>query len=654
MGSNILQKIIRQHLVVPDDMLPGSEILLKVDQTLTHDINAVMTYLAFEQTGLSHTQVDTSVSYLDHNLLGLDYRTADDHIYLQSAAQHFGVWVSRPGNGICHAVHTERFAVPGKVCCGGDSHTPHGGAVGMLCIGLGGLEIASVMAGLPLRLKMPKVVNVRLTGQLPACCNAKDVILEMLRRFGVKGGLGKAFEYTGPGAEKLTVSQRVTITNMGAELGATTSIFPSDQQVLNYLKTQGREADFSEILPDADCIYDEIYEIDLSSLEPLCACPDQPDNVKPLREVEKLPVQQVFIGSCTNTSYSDVARAALVFRGKKVHPDVSCVCSVSSRKIFIKLLEDGYIEMLVKAGVRIMECGCGPCCAIGQSPATNGISVRTSNRNFKGRSGNPTAKVYLMGPENAAATAIIGTFASAGDLLKDNIGLLEEITEPRSFCMEETLLLPPLPKEEQTKIELRKGPGIKFLPLPQPLEDCLTVPVSLKCSNNITTDDITPASAEFSSMRSDIPSMSSYCFYRLDPAFSTRAKSLGQSIIVGGENYGQGSSREHAAINPMYLGVRMILAKSIARIHRSNLINHGIVPAVFKDPLDYDSINQGDVLEINGLLNGLKDSRLTIYDRTTGRQIEALVSLTKYETEVLLAGGLLRYIRSMIKPLTKS
>ncbi len=630
-------------------MRPGSEILLKVDQTLTHDINAVMTYLAFEQTGLEKTQAETSVSYLDHNLLGLDFRTADDHIYLQSAAKKYGVWVSRPGNGICHVVHTARFGVPGKICCGGDSHTPHGGSIGMMCIGLGGLEIASVMAGLPLRLTMPKIVNVRLTGTLPIACNAKDIILEMLRRYGTKGGLGKAFEYTGPGAESLAVSERATITNMGAEMGATTSIFPSDEQVRRFLHAQGRDDDFIELLPDKDCFYDELCEIDLSSLEPLCACPDQPDNVIPLKQVEKKHVQQVFLGSCTNTSYKDLARAALVLQGHTVHPDVSCTCAVSSRQIYLELLKDGYLKMLVDAGVRILECGCGPCCAIGQSPATNGISVRTSNRNFKGRSGNPSAKIYLMGPENAAATAIRGTFACAEDILGDGMPILQGVSEPERFEAQDSMLIRPLPLEQAKTVELTKGPGIKFLPLPPALEDELHIRVSLKCPDNITTDDITPASAEFSSMRSDIPSMSAFCFHRFDPDFAERAKEYGQSIIVGGENYGQGSSREHAAINPMYLGVRAVLAKSIARIHRSNLINHGILPLVFADPADYEDISMGDQIEAEDLRKDLSEGFVLFKNITKGTQIKAKVQLSDHEKQILLSGGLLRYIRAQLK-----
>ena len=411
MGMNITKKILSTHLAAPSEMVSGEEILLKVDQTLTHDINAVMTYLAFEQVGLDRIRTECSVSYLDHNLLYLDNKTPDDHIYLQSVAKRYGVHVSRPGNGICHAVQVARFGAPGKLLMGGDSHTPHGGSIGMLCIGVGGMDVATAMTGVPMRLKMPQIIKVNLTGHLQPGCNAKEVILEMLRRVGIKGGLGKVFEYMGPGAATLSVSERASITNMGAEMGATTSIFPADEQVRKFLKAEKREEDFTEILPDADAEYDGEMELNLSELVPLCACPHQPDNVIPLKDVEKKKVQQVFIGSCTNSSYSDIAKAALVFKGRHVNEDVSCTCAISSKQIYKLLMRDGYIEMLLDAGVRILELACGPCCAIGQSPATKGVAVRTSNRNFKGRAGNPTAEIYLVSPESAAATAIVGTFA---------------------------------------------------------------------------------------------------------------------------------------------------------------------------------------------------------------------------------------------------
>lgn len=649
MGMNITKKILSTHLAAPSDMVPGEEILLKVDQTLTHDINAVMTYLAFEQVGLDRIRTECSVSYLDHNLLYLDNKTPDDHIYLQSVAKRYGVHVSRPGNGICHAVQVARFGAPGKLLMGGDSHTPHGGSIGMLCIGVGGMDIATAMTGVRMRLKMPQIIKVNLTGHLQPGCNAKEVILEMLRRVGIKGGLGKVFEYVGPGAATLSVSERASITNMGAEMGATTSIFPADEQVRKFLKAEKREEEFTEILPDEDAEYDGEIELNLSDLVPLCACPHQPDNVIPLKDVEKKKVQQVFIGSCTNSSYSDIAKAALVFKGRHVNEDVSCTCAISSKQIYKLLMRDGYIDMLLDAGVRLLELACGPCCAIGQSPATKGVAVRTSNRNFKGRAGNPTAEIYLVSPESAAATAITGTFASAEDILGSDLAILAEVKEPEEFPVDDSMIIEPLPEEEAKKVEIVRGPNIQPLPIPDAPEQHLKAQISLKTVDNITTDDITPASAEFSSMRSNIPLMSQYCYHRYDPEFAARAKAMGKSIIIGGENYGQGSSREHAAINPMYLGVKMIIAKSIARIHKGNLINHGIIPMVFADPADYDKLDQLDELEVDGLLDQMKTREVTIKDLTKGISFKAKLELSDNELEVILSGGQLRHLQKQLK-----
>lgn len=649
MAKNLSRKILEAHLAKPSEMIPGEEIYLKVDQTLTHDINAVMTYLAFEQIGLDRTQVETSVSYLDHNLLYLDYKTPDDHIYLQSVAKKYGVYVSRPGNGICHAVHVARFGAPGKLSMGGDSHTPHGGSIGMMCIGVGGMDVATAMTGVPMRLKMPQIIRVNLIGKLKAGCSAKDVILEMLRRNTVKGGLGKIYEYTGPGTAELEVEDRVTIANMGAELGATSSIFPADEQVRRFMKAQGREDEFVQLEPDEGCEYDGEITIDLSSLEPLIACPHQPDNVTTIRQVEKKKVQQVLIGGCTNGSYKDIAKAALVLKGHHVQEDVSCTCAVSSKQIYKQLMRDGYIEMLLDAGVRMLELACGPCCAIGQSPATDGVAVRTTNRNFKGRAGNPTAKVYLVSPESAAACAITGTFSSAEEILGDEIGILETIREPEAYPIDDSQLLCPLPPEEAAKVEIIRGPGIAPLPVPDAPTQHLECKVSLKTVDNITTDDITPASAEFSSMRSNIPLMSRYCYHRYDPTFAERAKALGKSIIIGGENYGQGSSREHAAINPMYLGVKAVIAKSMARIHKGNLINHGIIPMLFADPADYDRIDQMDDLEIDDLRDQIAKRRVLIRDKTRGFSFEAVLELSDSELEVILCGGQLRYLKEELK-----
>ena len=647
MGKSLTRKIIESHYV-SGDMRPGGEIFIKVDQTLTHDINAVMTYLAFEAVGLDRVRTECSVSYLDHNLLYVDNKTPDDHIYLQSAAKKFGVYVSRPGNGICHTVHVARFGVPGKVSMGGDSHTPHGGAIGMLCIGVGGMDVATAMTGVPMRLIMPRVIRVNLTGSLKPGCNAKEVILEMLRRVTIKGGLGNVYEYTGPAVAEMEVPARATIANMGAEMGATTSIFPADEEVRKFLAAQGREEAYRELLPDEDAEYDDTIEINLSELEPLIACPHQPDNVMPLHQAEKRKVQQVFIGSCTNTSYADVAKAALVFKGRHVHEDVSCTCAVASKQTYRQLMRDGYIEMLLDAGVRMLEIACGPCCAIGQTPATDGVAVRTSNRNFKGRAGNPTAQIYLVSPESAAATAITGTFATAEDVMGADVAVLAGVREPERYDVDDSMILPPLLPEEAAKVEIVRGPNIQFLPVPEPPSANLSAPISLKARDNVSTDDITPASAEFSSMRSNIPLMSQYCYHRYDPEFAARAKAMGQSIIVGGENYGQGSSREHAAINPMYLGVRAVIAKSIARIHKGNLVNHGIIPMLFEDPAVYDRLDQEDELVMEDLLNQIAAKRILVTDKTKGFSFYVKLDLSENEIEVVLNGGQLRTLKKQL------
>lgn len=648
MGKSLTRKIIESHYV-KGSMVPGEEVFIKVDQTLTHDINAVMTYLAFEAIGLDRVRTECSVSYLDHNLLYVNNMTPDDHIYLQSAAKKFGVYVSRPGNGICHTVHVSRFGAPGKISMGGDSHTPHGGSIGMLCIGVGGMDVATAMTGVPMRLKMPRVVKVNLTGELKPGCNTKEIILEMLRRVTIKGGLGNVYEYVGPGVAKLEVPARATISNMGAEMGATTSIFPADEQVHKFLKAQGREDAYVELLPDEDAEYDDCIEINLSELEPMISCPHQPDNVMPIKEVEKRKVQQVFIGSCTNASYADIAKAAMVFKGHHVNDDVSCTCGVASKQTYRELLRDGYIDILLQAGVRMLEISCGPCCAIGQTPATNGVAVRTSNRNFKGRAGNPTADIYLVSPESAAATAIMGTFATAEEVMGEDVAELAKITEPEEYLIDDSMIIKPLPLEETKKVELVKGPNIKFLPIPEPPQQDLCVPVSLKTLDNVSTDDITPASAEFSSMRSNIPLMSKYCYHRYAPDFAARAKEMKRSIIIGGENYGQGSSREHAAINPMYLGVKAVIAKSIARIHKGNLVNHGIIPMLFEDPSVYDHIELEDYIEIDNLLDQIPTRRIKVQDKTKGFEFYVTLDLTDNEIEVVLSGGQLSYLKKQLK-----
>ena len=649
MGMNLTRKIIASHLAKPSEMIPGEDIFVKVDQTLTHDINAVMTYLAFEAIGLPRARTEISVSNLDHNLLYIDFKTPDDHIYLRTAAEHFGVYVSRPGNGICHTIHTARFAVPGKLLMGGDSHTPSSGAVGMLSIGVGGMDVATAMTGVPMRLTMPKVVKVELKGKLRPGVNAKEVILEMLRRETVKGGLGKVYEYVGEGAENLEVPERMTITNMGAEMGATTSIFPADHVVKRFMEAQERGGQYVELLPDPDAEYDEEMVLDLSELEPLVALPHNPDNVIKMSELkDRPPVQQVFMGSCTNASYADLAKTALVMQGRHVHEGVQCTLGISSRQVYKQLLRDGYLEMLIDAGVRILEIACGPCCAIGQVPPTNGIAVRTSNRNFRGRAGSPNANVYLVSPETAGATAIMGTFATAEEIMGEEVKKLADIHEPEHYLVDDSLLIKPLPEEEAAKVEIVKGPNIAYLPVPEKPEQHLECPISLKGTDNISTDDITPAGAEFSSMRSNIPLMSKYCYHRYDPEFAERAKQMGRSIIIGGENYGQGSSREHAAINPMYLGVKCVIAKSIARIHKGNLINHGIVPMLFKDHADYEKLEMGDVLEINHFLDQIPTREVTVTDKTKGFDFTVKLELTDSEMEVVLAGGQLRKLKNQL------
>ena len=645
MAGNITQKLIAAHLAQPAELRPGEEIYIHIEQTLTHDINAVMSYLAFEALEIPRVRTKLSVSYIDHNLLQIDNKTPDDHIYLQTIAKKYGIYLSKAGNGICHAVHYSRFGKPGASLLGGDSHTPSCGALGMLAIGAGGMDIATAMAGQPFRLKMPKVVRVNLKGRLQPGCAAKDIILEMLRRLTVKGGTGKVFEYTGDGAARLSVPERVTITNMGAELGATTSVFPADETVRAFLRAQGREADFREILPDEGCSYDEEMEIALDALEPLVACPHLPDQVRRVRDAEKVPVQQVFIGSCTNGSYADFKKAALVLKGHQVHEKVSLVLGVSSRQIYLKLMEEGIVAELLNCGARFIELACGPCCGIGIAPPSKGISVRTSNRNFKGRSSTADASLYLVSPEVAAATAVKGVLALPEEVMED-VSVLADVQEPESYPVNDHLLLPPA--EDGSKIEIVRGPNIKPLPINTPPAENLSAQVSLKAGDNVSTDDITPASAQFSSMRSNIPAMSEFAFCRYAPDFARRAAAMGTSIIIGGANYGQGSSREHAAITPMYLGVKIIVAKSFARIHKNNLINHGILPAVFANAADYDGIELEDTLTIENLPAQMKVKKITIQNRTKWTKFQAVLELSDDEVEILLAGGQLRFVKAQL------
>lgn len=644
-GTNLTRKIIEAHRKETSTPSVGEEIYLKMDQTLTHDITAVMGYLAFEALELPRVRTEKSVSYLDHNLLYVDNKTPDDHIYLQSIAKKFGLYLSRPGNGICHSLHYARFGIPGKTLLGTDSHTTTAGAIGMLGIGGGGMDAATAMAGVPIRLSMPQVINVHLTGSLPAGSSAKDVILEMLRRYSVKGGLGRIYEFTGPGVKTLEIPERATITNMCTELGATSGIFPADDITRKFFAAQGREKDFLLLGPDEDAYYDEVIEIDLSTLMPLVACPHQPDQVVSVKEVEKKPVHQVYIGSCTNASYADIRKAALVLKGKKVHEDVSLTVSVSTKQIFKLLLQEGIIEDLVDSGARITEIACGACCGIGQAPPTGGISVRTSNRNFKGRGGTADAYLYLVSPEVAAATAIAGFITEPGEVM-ENVEELKNVQEPAVYPVDDSMILPPL--QDTSEIKIRRGPNIKPLPVNSPPRDILEATICLKTGDNISTDDITPASAELSSMRSNIPLIAEYAYSRYDKDFVKRAKEMGTSIIVGGENYGQGSSREHAAITPMFLGVKAVLAKSIARIHKNNLINHGVFPLIFEDPKDYEDMNLEDALSIKGFLDQIRDKKVLLHNRRSGKTITARLELTDNEVDILLHGGQLAYLKSQL------
>jgi len=646
MAQNMARKIIAQHLASVADIVPGEEIYLTIDQTLTHDITAVMGYLAFEALDLPRVKTEVSVSYLDHNLLYIDSKTPDDHIFLQSIAKKYGLYLSRPGNGICHSVHFARFGIPGKTLLGTDSHTPTSGAIGMLAIGAGGMDVATVMAGFPLRLKMPEIVNVKLTGRLRPGVNAKDVVLEMLRRYGVNGGLGKIFEYTGEGAKTLQVPERSTITNMGAEMGATTSLFAADDIVRGFFAAQNREKEYVPLYPDEGCAYDDEITIALDQLEPLVACPHQPDNIKTVAEVEKVKVQQVYIGSCTNGSYADLAKAAAVLKGRTVHEDISLTVSVSTRQIFQQLVVDGIMDDLLACGARITEVACGACAGIGQAPSTGGISVRTSNRNFKGRAGTADASLYLVSPEVAAATAVRGVIADPKEFM--DVSPLAEIVEPDKYQVNDNLLIAPLPPQEAARVEIIRGPNIKPLPVNTPPAQTIRAKVSLKAGDNISTDDITPANAQFSSMRSNIPLIAEYAYSRYDPGFVARAKEMAVSVIVGGENYGQGSSREHAAITPMFLGVKAILAKSMARIHKSNLINFGVIPLIFENPNDYGKFELADEVVINNAPAQIQAKKVFVENLSKNAVIPAIVDASDEEIRMILAGGQLPFLKSKV------
>jgi aconitate hydratase len=637
-AQNLSRKIIAAHLA-GGDMAPGQEIALRIDQTLTQDTTGTMVWLEFEAMGLPRVRTERSVAYIDHNLIQADFRNPDDHRYLQSVSTKHGAYCSRPGNGICHQVHLERFAAPGKTLLGSDSHTPNAGGLGMLAIGAGGLDVAAAMGGAPFYLAMPWIVGVELTGELEPWVTARDVVLELLLRLSVKGGVGKIMEYYGPGVPALTVDQRATICNFGAELGATTSIFPSDEQTRVYLETQERGAAWQPLAADPGAAYDEVIALDLGKLEPLIAQPSMPDRVVKVREIEGTPVAQVFVGACVNSSYEDLTTLARVLAGKTVHRDVSLVVGPGSKQVYTMIAESGALADLIKAGARVLESACGPCIGMGQAPATGTVSVRTSTRNFKGRSGTADDRVYLASPATAAAAALYGEITDPRKL-----GQPLQIAYPARFAVNDNMILPPA--ENPDEVEVIRGPNIKPLPEFRPLSDAIEGRVLIKVGDNVTTDDISPAGAAILPLRSNLPAISEYVFARLDPEFVQRAKEWGGGFIVGGVNYGQGSSREHAALSPMYLGVEAVIAKSFSRIHHANLINMGILPLVFADEADYDGIVQGDAWEIVGAREALKAGRdLTVRNLTRDTAFTVTYDLTERQVAIILSGGLLNYIR---------
>jgi len=638
MGLNLAQKIIKEHLV-SGEMVPGKEIAIRIDQTLTQDSTGTMAYLQFEAIGIPRVKTKKSVAYIDHNTLQTGFENADDHKYIQTVASKHGIYFSRPGNGICHQVHLERFGVPGMTLLGSDSHTPTGGGLGMLAIGAGGLDVAVAMGGGPYYLMMPKVCRVILKGKLRPWVSAKDIILEVLRIMTVKGGVGKIIEYAGDGIKTLTVPERATITNMGAELGATTSVFPSDEVTRAFLKAQGREDDWIELLPDPDAEYDEEITIDLGSLEPLAAKPHSPDNVEKVSGIGPIRVDQVAIGSCTNSSYMDMIKVAKILKGKTVHPNVSLVIAPGSKQVLTMLAKEGALADLVAAGARILESACGPCIGMGQAPATDAVSLRTFNRNFEGRSGTKSAKVYLVSPETAAASAITGVLTDPRTL-----GEAPEVSMPESFYINDNMIVPPAPEGEE--VEVVRGPNIKPFPVNKELPDKVEGTVLIKVGDNITTDHIMPSNAKLLPFRSNVPYLAEYCLTPCDPDFPKRAKENGGGFIVGGSNYGQGSSREHAALAPLQLGVRGVLAKSFARIHMANLINSGILPMTFADEADYDRIKDGDVLVLENAREQIKaGDELTLVNKTANTTIKVKIALSDRQKDIMLAGGLLNYTK---------
>ena len=643
MGYNIAQKLIKSHLV-SGQMIPGTEISIKVDQTLTQDATGTVAYLQFESMGVDRVKTERSVAYIDHNTLQSGFENADDHRYIQTVCSKHGIYFSRPGNGICHQVHLERFGKPGQTLLGSDSHTPTGGGIGMLAIGVGGLDVAVAMGGGAYYLTMPKVVKVNLTGKLSPMVAAKDIILKVLSLMSVKGGVGKIIEYAGEGVKTLSVPERATITNMGAELGATTSVFPADEVTLAFLTAQGRPEDFTPIFADEDAQYDEQIDIDLASLQPLAACPHSPDNIKTVQDLSGMKIDQVCIGSCTNSSYTDMMKVAAILKGKTVAPNVSLVIAPGSKQVFNMLAQNGALADMICAGARVMECACGPCIGMGQAPNSGGISLRTFNRTFEGRSGTADAQVFLVSPETAAVSAITGEMTDPRTVIPEGIS----VQMPERFFINDNMIL--APAENSADVEVVRGPNIKPFPVNKPLEENWDERALLKVGDNITTDHIMPAGAKILPYRSNIPKMSEFCFTRCDEEFPKRAQEWGGGIIIGGQNYGQGSSREHAALVPLYLGVKAVVAKSFARIHMANLINSGIIPFLFENEADYDRIDLGDELVIENIRTKITQGLpVVMHNKTKNIDIPLKVTFFERQIEIIAAGGMLNYTKQQNK-----
>ena len=637
MTLTLAEKILKAHLV-EGEMVKGTEIGIRIDQTLTQDATGTMAYLQFEAIGIPRVKTELSVSYIDHNMLQSGFENADDHAFLASIAKKYGIYFSRPGNGICHQVHLERFGIPGKTLLGSDSHTPTGGGIGMVAIGAGGLDVAAAMAGSPFYLTCPNILGVELVGKLKPNCSAKDVILELLRRISVKGGVGKIVEYFGEGVKTLSIPQRATITNMGAELGATCSVFPSDEITKEFMALEGREKDYVELKADNGAEYDEVIVINLDEIVPLAACPHSPDAVKTIAEIGDITVNQVCVGSCTNSSYNDLAIVAAILKGKTVAENVSLTISPGSKQVYEMIAQSGVLNDLITSGARIVEAGCGPCIGMGQSPSTNAVSLRTFNRNFEGRSGTKSAQVYLVSPETAAAAALKGKLTDPQTLAEVKI---TEFTG--KVDLDDNMIVSPL--ADGSAVEIVRGPNIKPLPINQEFDSAVKGEILLKVGDNITTDYIMPAGSKVLPLRSNIPAIAKHVFSGIDPDFHDRALEKGSGFIVGGSNYGQGSSREHAALAPMYLGVKAVIAKSFARIHRANLINFGILPLTFVNEADYDKLSQGESIVINGIADKLKDSKNLILETNAG-DIEVNAGLSGRQIDIMISGGLLNYIKN--------